>query len=232
MSYISMVKDYYSVLGVPYGSPREVIKRAYHGIAFNNHPDRFPGDSSREEIFKEATEAYSVLENEDTRKEYNNLWEHYFSSKEDSSSGSRYRPPHKQYGPSSKEEDPEVINIQDIIREIFEDSKLNSRLYKFERIRDDSLTYIRDIVEKAESFGKSQNPTVISALETIANNLYDQETNSLVYDVAMSEIDGRPLPYENFKQYMKDDSSPEEGSSYNERPDVEGAFAQAINYDT
>jgi len=59
-----------------------------------------------------------------------------------------------------------------------------------------------------------------------------KKTNNLIYDVAMSEIYGRPLPYEKFEEYMKAGSSPEESSSYNERPDVEGAFARPINYDT
>lgn len=64
-------RDYYDVLGVSREATLEEIKKAYRKIAVQNHPDRNPGDAEAEERFKEATEAYDVLANDDKRKLYN-----------------------------------------------------------------------------------------------------------------------------------------------------------------
>jgi len=54
-------RDYYEVLGVDKNSAKDEIKKAYRKLAFKYHPDKNPGDQTAEESFKEATEAYSVL---------------------------------------------------------------------------------------------------------------------------------------------------------------------------
>lgn len=63
-------RDYYEVLGVSREASIDEIKKAYRKIAVQNHPDRNPGDSAAEERFKEATEAYEVLANEEKRRAY------------------------------------------------------------------------------------------------------------------------------------------------------------------
>lgn len=63
-------RDYYEVLGVERGAGKDDIKRAYRKIAVANHPDRNPGDTAAEERFKEATEAYEVLADEQKRQAY------------------------------------------------------------------------------------------------------------------------------------------------------------------
>lgn len=63
-------RDYYDVLGVAKDAPVEEIKKAYRKIAVKNHPDRNPGDTTAEERFKEATEAYEVLGDAEKRKIY------------------------------------------------------------------------------------------------------------------------------------------------------------------
>ncbi|MFP4153449.1 MAG: molecular chaperone DnaJ [Alkalispirochaeta sp.] len=63
-------RDYYEVLGVSRDASVEEIKKAYRKIAVQNHPDRNPGDTAAEERFKEATEAYEVLANEEKRRAY------------------------------------------------------------------------------------------------------------------------------------------------------------------
>jgi len=63
-------KDYYDVLGVSRDVSTEEIKKAYRKLALKYHPDRNPGDTSAEEKFKEATEAYEILRDQEKRGQY------------------------------------------------------------------------------------------------------------------------------------------------------------------
>lgn len=63
-------RDYYEVLGVPKTADKEEIKKAYRKAAVANHPDKNPGNKAAEERFKEATEAYEVLGDEQKRSAY------------------------------------------------------------------------------------------------------------------------------------------------------------------
>lgn len=63
-------RDYYEVLGVARDAGLDDIKKAYRKIAVQNHPDRNPGDGAAEDRFKEATEAYEVLSDNEKRRAY------------------------------------------------------------------------------------------------------------------------------------------------------------------
>lgn len=63
-------RDYYEVLGIGKSASKEEIKKAYRKLAIKFHPDKNPGDSTAEEKFKEAAEAYDVLSNEEKRARY------------------------------------------------------------------------------------------------------------------------------------------------------------------
>lgn len=63
-------RDYYEVLGVARDANADDIRRAYRQAALKHHPDRNPDDKSAEDKFKEATEAYSVLSDEEKRQLY------------------------------------------------------------------------------------------------------------------------------------------------------------------
>ncbi len=65
-----MKRDYYEVLGVARQANADDIKSAYRKLAMQFHPDRNPGDKEAEEKFKEASEAYEVLSNQDKRARY------------------------------------------------------------------------------------------------------------------------------------------------------------------
>lgn len=54
-------RDYYEVLGVDRNADKDTLKKAYRKLALKYHPDRNPGDKEAEAKFKEATEAYEVL---------------------------------------------------------------------------------------------------------------------------------------------------------------------------
>ena len=54
-------RDYYEVLGIQKNASKDEIKKAYRKLAIQYHPDKNPGDKQAEEKFKEATEAYEIL---------------------------------------------------------------------------------------------------------------------------------------------------------------------------
>lgn len=66
-------RDYYEVLGVVRTATTEEIKRAYKRLAIEHHPDRNQDDPSAEERFKECSEAYAVLSDEDKRARYDRM---------------------------------------------------------------------------------------------------------------------------------------------------------------
>jgi len=63
-------KDYYEVLGVDKSVTKDELKKAYRKIAIKYHPDKNPDDKEAEEKFKEAAEAYDVLNNDEKRQRY------------------------------------------------------------------------------------------------------------------------------------------------------------------
>ena len=63
-------RDYYEVLGVSREASAQELKKAYRRIAMKCHPDRNPDDKEAEEKFKEASEAYEVLSNDDKKAAY------------------------------------------------------------------------------------------------------------------------------------------------------------------
>ena len=68
-----MAKDFYQTLGVAKEATADEIKKAYRKLAMKYHPDRNPDDASSEERFKEVSEAYAVLSDDDKRKRYDTV---------------------------------------------------------------------------------------------------------------------------------------------------------------
>jgi len=64
-------RDYYEVLGVAKGASKDEIKQAYRKLAMKHHPDMNKEDpKAAEEKFKEISEAYEVLADDDKRARY------------------------------------------------------------------------------------------------------------------------------------------------------------------
>jgi molecular chaperone DnaJ len=72
-------RDYYEILGVSKGSSADEIKKAYRKTAMQYHPDRNPGDKAAEEKFKEAAEAYEILNDADKRAQYDRFGHNAFA---------------------------------------------------------------------------------------------------------------------------------------------------------
>lgn len=65
-----MSADLYNVLGVDKNATKSEIKKAYHKLAKQYHPDLNPGDEEAEERFKQISAAYDILGDEQKRQQY------------------------------------------------------------------------------------------------------------------------------------------------------------------
>ncbi|MFZ5518117.1 MAG: molecular chaperone DnaJ [Candidatus Zhuqueibacterota bacterium] len=65
-----MARDFYEVLGIPRSADANDIKKAYRKLAMQYHPDKNPGDKQSEEKFKEVSEAYEILRDQEKRRRY------------------------------------------------------------------------------------------------------------------------------------------------------------------
>ena len=63
-------RDFYEILGVSKDVDKKELKKAYRKVAMKHHPDRNEGDKASEEKFKEASEAYEVLSDDQKRGAY------------------------------------------------------------------------------------------------------------------------------------------------------------------
>lgn len=61
--------NHYEVLGVDKNATQDEIKKTYRTLSKKYHPDRNK-DEGAEEMFKKVSEAYSILKDEKSRKEY------------------------------------------------------------------------------------------------------------------------------------------------------------------
>ncbi|MBS7610579.1 DnaJ domain-containing protein, partial [Candidatus Bathyarchaeota archaeon] len=62
-------RDYYEILGVSRNATKEEIKEAFRKLAFQYHPDRNKSPEAAER-FKEISEAYAVLSDDEKRRQY------------------------------------------------------------------------------------------------------------------------------------------------------------------
>jgi molecular chaperone DnaJ len=63
-------RDYYAVLEAAKGASAEDLKKAYRKLAMQFHPDRNPGNKEAEARFKEVSEAYDILKDDQKRAAY------------------------------------------------------------------------------------------------------------------------------------------------------------------
>ena len=63
-------RDFYDVLGVGRDASADELKKAYRNLAKKYHPDQNQGDKEAEQRFKELTEAYDALKDDQSRAAY------------------------------------------------------------------------------------------------------------------------------------------------------------------
>lgn len=63
-------RDYYEVLGIEPNASAEEIRRAYHRLAFQCHPDRHEETEEANKKMQEINEVYAVLSDPIKRREY------------------------------------------------------------------------------------------------------------------------------------------------------------------
>jgi DnaJ-class molecular chaperone len=66
-----MSTNYYDILNINKNASQDEIKKAYYKLALKYHPDKNK-DIDAEEKFKEISQAYEVLSDENKRKSYDN----------------------------------------------------------------------------------------------------------------------------------------------------------------
>ena len=72
-----MAEDFYSTLGVGRNASQKDVRSAYRRLARKFHPDVNSGDAEAGERFKRINEAYQVLSDEKTRRDYDEFGENW-----------------------------------------------------------------------------------------------------------------------------------------------------------
>ena len=123
-------KDFYNILGVDRKASKDDIKKAFHKLAHQYHPDKKGGNEAK---FKEVNEAHQVLSDDTKRREYD-TYGHTFSG----------TPPGAQQGYSSGFEGFggggfEGVDLGDIFGDIFGGGYASAQGNRVERGRDISI---------------------------------------------------------------------------------------------
>lgn len=70
----------YEILGIDKNASEQDIKKAYKKLAFEYHPDKNKGNSTAEEKFKEISNAYEILSNENEKRKYDQLGDQNYNN--------------------------------------------------------------------------------------------------------------------------------------------------------
>lgn len=85
-----MNKNPYEVLGVARDASDADIKKAYHKLVMQYHPDKNPGDKSAEEKFKEVNNAFDILKDPQKRAAYDRFGDAAFVGGNGASAGAGF----------------------------------------------------------------------------------------------------------------------------------------------
>ncbi len=82
------MSDPYKILGVAKNATDAEIKKAYHKLVMQHHPDRNQGNKEAEEKFKEINNAFDILKDPQKRSAYDRYGESAFAGGNGASAGS------------------------------------------------------------------------------------------------------------------------------------------------
>lgn len=80
-------QDYYTTLGIERATAPDDVKKAYRKLAMQFHPDRNQGNKQAEQKFKEISEAYDVLKDDQKRAAYDRLGHAAFEARANGAGG-------------------------------------------------------------------------------------------------------------------------------------------------
>lgn len=100
---LSSEKNYYEILEISTTASAVVIKSAYRKLVRKYHPDLNGGDKNCVEKFKEITEAYEILSDDDKKKHYDILRGFYYQNSQAKfhEANKAYKDPQNSSNPSS-----------------------------------------------------------------------------------------------------------------------------------
>lgn len=85
-------QDFYKLLEVEKNASAADIKKAYHRLAKQHHPDKNPGDKASESKFKEISEAYEILSDTQKRAAYDHMGHAAFDGSGGAAGGNGFHP--------------------------------------------------------------------------------------------------------------------------------------------
>ncbi|EDM74292.1 Chaperone DnaJ-like protein [Plesiocystis pacifica SIR-1] len=128
------MRDFYASLGVDKGASQDEIKKAYRKLTREFHPDKNPGNEAAEERFKEVSQAYEVLGDDNKRSLYDEFGEMSLSQGFDPARARAYQRARGGFGPGFG---PGVGGFGNARESSFDD--LLSQLFGGGRVRSDAF---------------------------------------------------------------------------------------------
>lgn len=170
---LSSEKNLYAILEISSSANETVIKAAYRKLARKYHPDLNSGDESCVEKFKEITEAYEILSDSKTKKNYDILRGYYKNT-----SYAKFNEAEKAYKETTKEEkkeNPGMHKEPDGFSNIFNDilegfknttSSARNQQFKTKQMRPERGADINTDVKISMSEAKEGTTRTINILHT------------------------------------------------------------------
>lgn len=118
------MKNYYKTLEIETNADLITIKKAYRVLALKYHPDKNTTDNAAQ-MFIEITEAYEVLRNSESRKEYDALFE-AFSKNATNDKQTKTEQNWQQYG-REKATEYSSMHVDDFISRVVDEVKIGAR---------------------------------------------------------------------------------------------------------
>jgi curved DNA-binding protein CbpA len=181
-----MLKDYYSILGIPVTASVKEIKQAYRKLAMIHHPDKNQDNLYAVATFNDIKEAYEILINPAKREDYlNNRW---------------------LYHAHNKKMDTESISPVSILKQSIELHKITAAYDPFrmnhERLAQNILSLVSDkhiqILEKFKEY--ETNEAIINTLLDCTKKLQIQFTEQVA--MQLQKLSNYPATVVKINNYL------------------------------